>query len=453
MATKTKNMTSGSPVKLILAFALPLMIGNVFQQMYTMVDTIVVGNTLGIHALAAIGNGEWLNWLVLSMIQGFAQGFCIQLAQDFGAENMEKLRRTYATSIWLSAFCGAAILVLSLAFMVPVLRLMNTPEAILPDSAAYLGIIFAGIPVVMAYNLLASVLRAVGDSKTPLRAMVAASLTNIVLDLLFVMVFRWGIMGAAFATVIGQALSALICLRAVQHIDILRLEKSELRLHRGLAAHLMKLATPFAFQNFIISVGGLVVQYVINGFGVLYIAGFTATNKMYGLLEIAAYSYGFAMTTYTGQNLGAGQYRRIRAGVRAGAVLGACTAAVISLVMFLFGRLILSCFVSGDPAEVEATVAIAYHYLTIMAAFLPVLYLLYVYRSALQGLGDTVMPMVSGIAELVMRVAAILLLPLLIGEEGLFWAEICAWLGADCVLITSYYVRMHRLNRREPHGE
>ena len=443
----TKNMTTGSPARLIFTFALPLMVGNIFQQMYTVVDTIVVGNALGINALAAIGNGSWLDWLVLSMIQGFAQGFCIQLAQDFGAEDYAHLRKTYATSLYLSGICAVTILVLSLIGMAPVLRLMNTPEEILPLSKAYLGVIFAGIPIVMSYNLFAAVLRSLGDSKTPLRAMIIASFTNIVLDLLFVMVFHWGVAGAALATITGQGLSTVICFRAVRHIDVLRLEKEELRISKRIAARLMKLATPFAFQNVIISIGGLVVQFVINGFGVLYIAGFTATNKMYGILEIAASSYGFAMTTYTGQNLGAGEFKRIDRGTHSGAVMGVCTAAVISIVMFIFGRTILSGFVSGDPTEVAATVDIAYHYLCIMAAFLPVLYILYVYRSSLQGLGDTVMPMVSGAAELVMRIGTILVLPLLIGEEGLFWAEITAWIGADFVLISSYYVRMHRLKK------
>lgn len=447
MASETKNMTSGSPARLILAFALPLMVGNIFQQLYTVVDTIVVGNALGIDALAAVGNGEWLNWLVLSMIQGFAQGFCIQLAQDFGAGDYKQLRRTYSTSVYLSAICAVVILVLSLSLMFPVLRLMNTPDSIIGTSASYLGVIFAGAPIVMAYNLFAAVLRALGDSKTPLRAMIIASLTNVVLDLLFVMVFHWGVAGAALATVIGQALSALICFRAIRGIDLLRMEKGEMRFDRMLAARLMRLATPFAFQNFIISVGGLVVQFVINGFGVLYIAGFTATNKLYGILEIAAYSYGFAMTTYAGQNLGAGKIDRIGKGTRAGAWMGMATAAVIGIAMLIFGRVILGCFVSGNESDVAATIEIAYRYLSIMAVFLPVLYLLYVFRSALQGIGDTVMPMVSGVAELVMRIGVILILPHLIGEDGLFWAEISAWLGADVVLISSYCVRMRRLKK------
>ena len=453
MAERIQNMTTGSPMKLIFTFALPLMLGNVFQQMYTMVDTMVVGNVLGLQALAAIGSGDALHWMVLSVIQGFSQGLCIQLAQDFGAGDMKKLRRTYSTAVWLAAIGALVIMVTALTALTPVLRLLGTPEAILPTAVSYLNVIFAAVPVVMAYNLFAAVLRALGDSKTPLRAMVVASVTNIVLDLLFVMVFRWGVIGAAAATVIGQVLSVVICLRAVLRVSVLKLEKGELRMHGDLVGRQLQLATPFAFQNLIIALGSLVVQFVINGFGVLYIAGFTATNKLYGLLEIAAYSYGYAMTTYTGQNLGAGRLDRIRKGTNVGVVLGVLTAGVISACMFIFGRLIVGSFISGDPEEVRATVEIAYHYLCIMAAFLPVLYILYVYRSALQGLGDTVMPMISGFAELAARLGTILLLPLLIGEEGLFWAEPNAWLAADFVLIASYYVRMHRLKKGEAYGK
>ena len=443
-----KNMTSGSPLRILIAFALPLMVGNVFQQFYTLVDSMVVGRVLGLNALAAIGNGEWLNWLVLSMVQGFAQGFSIRLAQEFGANDLKRLKKTYVTSMVLSAMCAAACFVLCLAALRPILRLLHTPEEIFPITVTYLSVIFAGIPIVMAYNFGASVLRALGDSRTPLVAMIIASLCNIVLDLLFVIVFRWGVAGAAAATLIGQALSAFICYLSLRRIEAVRIQGSGCCFEKGIAADLLKLAMPFAFQNLIISVGGLVVQFVINGYGVLYIAGFTATNKLYGILEIAAISYGFALTTYVGQNYGAAQIGRIHKGVHTGAAMGIVTAALISAAMFLFGRQIVGAFISGDPRDAAATVEIAYHYLCVMAAFLPVLYLLHIYRSSLQGLGDTVMPMVSGGAEFVMRILTILLLPGLIGSEGLFWAEVLAWAGADVVLLTSYYVRMAGIRRR-----
>ncbi len=442
-----KNMTSGSPLRILFSFALPLMIGNVFQQLYTMVDSMVVGKVLGLNALAAIGNGEWLNWLVLSMVQGFAQGFSIRLAQNFGAGDERSLRKTYVTSLKLSVICAAVILCFAFAALRPVLRLLNTPSEIFPITVTYLSVIFAGVPVVMAYNFLASVLRSLGDSKTPLRAMIAASICNIALDLLFVIVFHWGVAGAAFATLIGQAISAGICYTALRKIDVIRVPKSERGFDRELAGKLLKLAAPFAFQNLIISVGGLVVQFVINGYGVLYIAGFTATNKLYGILEIAAISYGFALTTYVGQNYGAGEIKRVSKGVHIGVLMGVVTAAVIGAAMLIFGKSIVGAFISGKPEDAAATIEIAYHYLCIMSVFLPVLYILHIYRSSIQGLGDTIMPMASGAAELVMRIVTIVFLPGLIGTEGLFWAEVLAWAGADAVLLVSYYIKMAGIKR------
>ena len=449
---KSVNMTSGAPLRILLSFALPLMVGNVFQQLYTMVDSMVVGKVLGIDALAAVGNGEWLNWLVLSMIQGFSQGFSIRLAHEFGADDIPKLKKTYATSLRLSIVCTAGVMCFAFAALRPILRLLQTPDEIFPITVTYLSVIFAGVPIVMAYNFIASVLRSLGDSKTPLIAMIAASICNIFLDLLFVIVFRWGVAGAAVATLIGQSLSAIICYISLRNIDIVRSPKHDQKFEGKIALDLLRLALPFVFQNIIISVGGLVVQFVINGCGVLYMAGFTATTKLYGLLENAAISYGFALTSYVGQNYGANEIKRIGKGVRAGVILGIVTAAAISAAMFIFGRYIVGAFISGEPEDAEATLEIAYHYLCIMSAFLPVLYLLHVYRSSLQGLGDTFMPMISGAAELIMRTGSILLLPKLIGTEGLYWAEVLAWAGADVVLVTSYYVRMARIKKSVGRG-
>ena len=281
---KSVPMTSGAPLRILLSFALPLMVGNVFQQLYTMVDSMVVGKVLGINALAAVGNGEWLNWLVLSMIQGFSQGFSIRLAQEFGADDISKLKKTYVTSLRLSIVCTAGVMCFAFAALRPILRLLQTPDEIFPITVTYLSVIFAGVPIVMAYNFMASVLRSLGDSKTPLVAMIAASICNIFLDLLFVIVFRWGVAGAAVATLIGQALSAFICYISLKSIDVVRSPKNERKLDGRIALDLLVLALPFVFQNIIISVGGLVVQFVINGCGVLYMAGFTATTKLYGLL-------------------------------------------------------------------------------------------------------------------------------------------------------------------------
>ena len=447
MAQRIRNMTEGSPVRLLISFALPLMAGNVFQQLYTVVDTAVVGQVVGVKALAAVGAADWLNWMVLGIVQGLTQGFSILMAQYFGAGDHRELSRSVGASLTLCAVSSALILLLSQLSAGPVLRLLNTPNDIFGDSLLYLRIIFAGVPVITAYNFLAAILRALGDSKTPLYAMIVAALINVGLDLLFVMGFHWGIAGAAAATVIAQVFSGVYCFFNVKKVTFLKLEKKDLLPSRQMAVSLLKLGTPVALQNGIISVGGMVVQSVINRYGMLFIAGFTATNKLYGILEIAATSYGYAVTSYVGQNLGGRLLQRIKRGMRSAAVIALATSAVIAVCMLLFGKIFLGLFISGTPGEVEASMGIGYHYLAIMSLCLPILYLLHIYRAALMGLGDTVIPMASGFMEMAMRIAVALLLPLAIGQEGIFYAEVGAWLGAAVLLTISFYGRMHGLSR------
>ena len=279
-------------------------------------------------------------------------------------------------------------------------------------------------------------------------AMLIASLINIVLDLLFVAVFGWGIAGAAIATIIAQLFSAIYCFAILKQIKLVQLAKSDFEHEAKLDLNLLQLGIPVVFQNIIIGVGGLVVQYVINGYGFLFVAGFTATNKLYGLLEMAAISYGYAIVTYVGQKLGAKQFDRIKSGVRVSLLISLATSIVISVAMFLFGKPILSLFLSGEQQQIEAVLEIAFHYLSIMAAMLWVLYFLYVYRSALQGLGDTLLPMLSGFAEFLMRIGAALILPIFIGQNGIFFAEIAAWSGAALLLCISYYIRIRATEKK-----
>lgn len=448
MAAKTKDMTQGAPIVLILTFALPLMVGNIFQQLYTVVDTMVVGQVLGVSALASLGATDWTNWMMLGIIQGFTQGFSIRIAQDFGAGNTKRIRKDITSSVILAAVLAVVLVIVGQAFLQPLLQVMQTPPDVIGNAMLYLRIMFAGIPIVMAYNMLASILRAFGDGKSPLYAMIIACFINITLDIVFVAFWNMGIAGAAIATLIAQCCSAIYCMFALRKVSIVKLERRDWRADRELYIDLMKLGVPMAFQNAIISIGGMIVQSVVNRFGVLFIAGFTATNKLYGVLEVAATSYGYAMVTYTGQNLGAGKLDRVKKGLRSALVVAVFTAAAIAICMLVFGKNILGLFISGTPEEVTAALEIAYRYLSIMSYCLLILYFLHIYRSTLQGLGDTVLPMVSGIAEFVMRTGAASLLPILMGSEGIFYAEILAWLGADMILISAYYVRIHKMERR-----
>lgn len=441
-------MTVGAPMGLILATALPLMLGNVFQQLYTLVDAGVVGRGIGLEALAALGSADWFTWLFVSIAQGLAQGFSIPIAQAFGAKDYGELRKYAGSAVTLGLICAAAITALALISVNPVLGWMGTPGAVRPMAAAYLRVLFAGLPVVMGYNLLAGMLRSLGDSRSPLMAMVIASLANIALDALFVLVFHWGVESAAAATVIAQAISCGFCALRLRGISFMRLSRGDLRADRARWGRLMRLGAPVSGQNCVIAVGGMIVQTVVNPMGVAFIAGYTATNKLYGLLEIAAVSYGYALSAYAGQNLGARRYDRIREGVRAGAVAGIATALGIAALMLAFGHLFIGMFIDRSPLSGEAT-AIALEYLRVMACCLPILYVLHAYRSALQGMGNTLMPMLSGLAEFAMRTGAALLLPGLIGHSGVFWAEVLAWLGADLILLPSYRAMLRRVSGGE----
>lgn len=442
---QTKDMTSGSPAGLILRFALPLMLGNVFQQFYTFVDTMVVGQALGVKALAALGAAEWLTFLMFGLVQGLVQGFSLVMARQFGAGDDKGLKKAVAGAVWLSL--GAAVLFTALGQLMlrPCLQLLRTPAEIIDLTLIYLRILYASLPVAFAYNLLAALLRALGNSKTPLQAMTLSSFCNIALDLLFVFGFGWGIQGAAAATVLAQLLAACFCFVKLRGSGLFSLGNKEYYPDRDVIKEQLKLGLPMGLQNMITAMGGLIVQSVINGFGVLFIAGYTAANKLYGLLEIAASSYGYAMSTYSGQNMGAARYDRIGKGLRAANLIGAATALLMSAIMVFFGKPVLGCFLTGDSVTVEGAMRIGYHFLLVLAVFFPFLYILYVTRSCIQGMGNSLLPMISSIVQLVMRTGCALLLPALIGESGVFYGEVCAWLGADLLLAFSCFYCMKKL--------
>ena len=275
--------------------------------------------------------------------------------------------------------------------------------------------------------------------------MVIAAAINIVLDIAFVMGLHMGVASAAAATVIAQAFSAVYCFMAVRKIKLLKLSARDWRPNGRRMGKLMYLGAPMAFQNVIISIGGMALQSVVNRFGLAFVAGFTATNKLYGVLEVAATSFGFSMTTFTGQNLGAKKIRRISKGMRSSLIMAFITSEIISVAMILFGRMILRLFISGAESEIREVTDIAYHFLFVMCVPLFILYVLHVVRSAIQGMGDTIIPMISGCTEMVMRVSVAMILPHFFGPESVFFAEVAAWIGADVILITAYLVKMHRL--------
>lgn len=441
----TMTMTEGKPMRLLVSFALPLMCGNIFQQLYTVVDIAIVGRGVGMDALAALGTVDWLSWMLVGTAQGFAQGFAVRIAQKYGEGDLPRVRRIVGQAVVLAAAIALIGLVTCQLGLPLFLRLLRVPPELQAMATQYTRILFAGFPAVMCFNLCSAVLRAVGDSKTPLKAMSAAAVTNILLDCIAVFWLGWGIAGAAAATLAAQCLSCLICAARVAKTPELHFGKAQLRPDGLLCKDLLLLGAPIAVKNIIVALGGMALQTIVNGFGMSFIAGYTASNKLYGLLEIAAISYGYAVSTYVGQNYGAGRCPRIRQGMRSAAVLCLATAAVIAAVMIGFGRPITMLFISSDDAALAAAAGqTAYIYLCVMSAMLPVLYLLFLYQAALQGLGNTVSSMVSGLLELVLRVGGAVLVSYTGYEYGIFAAEVGAWLGAAVYLFFSY----RRLARR-----
>ena len=423
-----KNLTTGHPLKLIFFFALPLMFGNLLQQLYIMVDTMIVGRFVGVDALASIGGADWINWAILGLLMGFTQGFSIRVSNCLGANDEKGMEKSIAMS-YLSCFVIAILVIIfSQIIIEPLLKLLNTPSHTIQGSITYLRIMSGGALIVIFYNCFSSILRAIGDSRTPLIAMLIAACLNVILDLLFVCIFHQGIAGAAIATLISQLFAATFCYFKLRKELPFKIKKESFQIDQKLIYQLIKLGLPLAFQNLIIAFGGIVLQSVVNGFGFLFIAGYTATNKLYGILEVVAISFGYAITTFVSQNYGAKKYQRM-------------------IVILFFGKKILLLFISTTPKQTQIVLKYAYDYLFTMAVCLPVLYMLYSYRSALQGMENTIIPMVSGIVELIMRVSAALILPHYMGVYGIYLAEVLAWIAAAIMLYIFYHKDLHQLDK------
>ena len=330
MPSHTKDMTQGNPTKLILQFSLPLLAGNILQQLYNLVDTLVVGRAEGVTALAAVSSTGWLDWTLLGLILGLAQGFAIQIAHSFGAGDHAGLRRAAGHSIVLAITVVTVLEIIAQFALRPVLTLMNTPADTYELTLLYLRIVFGGLPLVMGYNLFSGFLRSVGNSRTPLFAITCSAICNILLDVLFVVYFHWGVAGVAIATLISQALSGLICLVAVLRLPIFKLS-------RDVSFGLIKLGLPIAFQNLIISVGGLILQSVVNAQGFIFMAGYNAASRMQGLMEMAGTALRGAVSTFVGQNYGAKKMDRVRLGLRKSVQIAVLMALVIGGAVILCG--------------------------------------------------------------------------------------------------------------------
>lgn len=439
MQTSAKDMTTGTPARLLLAFSLPLMLGNLFQQLYTFVDALIVGRCVGGDALAAVGTTEWLTFIVFGMIQGITQGCSVVIARCFGEKETALLHKAIYGGYCIAAVGAAGFTLVGQLMIAPCLELLRTPAEVLGLTNTYLRILYAGIPITFLYNILAAVLRALGNSRKPLNAMLLASLGNIVLDVAFVVKLDMGIAGAALGTVAAQVLAAGYCIHAVRRIALCRLDQEDRRADKSILGEQIRMGIPMGVQAVITAAGGLVVQAVVNGFGILFLTGYAAANKLYALLEMAAASYGQGILTYTAQNRGVAEAeergKRLRGGLMAALSIGTCTALIMSGIMFFAGKEIIALFIRESEAGIGEMLRVGYGYLRVLALGFPLLYCLYVLRAYIQGMGDSVFPMLSGVVQVIMRVMCALLLTRVIGHAGVFWGEVTAWAGADVFLL------------------
>lgn len=440
-----KDMTQGSPIKLIFMFSIPLLIGNIFQQLYNMVDAIVVGRFVGVHALAAVGSTSAMTFVILGFSMGLTTGFSVIVSQRFGARDEEGLRRAVAMSILLSVALTVLMTVFSVLGAKPLLLLMDTPADILEQSHRYITIIFTGTFSSIAYNLISSILRALGDSKTPLYFLIVASILNVVLDLIFVVCLGMEVEGVAYATIIAQTCSCVLGLFYIKKKHpILRLSKNDFGLDKEMIISLLKMGVPTALQNSVTGIGVMTLQSAVNSLGSDVVAAFTAASKVDMVASQPISSVGLAMATFVGQNLGAGEFKRIRKGVYHALILiGVCVAFGLTVV-YGFGELMTQLFI---PANETKVISYAMHYLHIVCWFYVALGTLFVWRSSLQGLGNAMIPMISGVLELFMRMGAALILAEIFGFTGIALASPVAWVAASILLGIGYYRNVSNLER------
>ncbi|MHB9294156.1 MATE family efflux transporter [Hollandina sp. SP2] len=348
----TKNLTVGNPAILILSFAGPLFVGNLFQQWYNMADTIIVGRTIGVEALAAVGCTGSINFLILGFVIGFTQGASIITSQRFGAGDTPGIRRSFAASILLGAGLTVVLMLISIPSARPLLRFLKTPEEILEGAYSYIVVIYGGIGAAVLFNLCSTIMRAVGDSRTPLIFLAFACIINIILDFLFILIFRMGVAGAAYATVIAQLLSGLLCIPIlITKIPLLRITKEDWRgiTRAELLTHI-KGALPMGFQMSIIAIGIVTVQFALNQLGILAVAAYTASQKIDQFATMPMASFGAAMTTYAAQNYGARKIDRIRRGLIQCSLMSCAFSLFMGLLYFFAGRHLAALFIGKEPA-------------------------------------------------------------------------------------------------------
>lgn len=441
----TKDLTTGSPMKIFIMFSIPILLGNLFQQLYNMVDTIIVGQYLGEEALAAVGTTGCLMFLVLGFANGIAQGFGVMIAQAFGAGNHKQLRHFVALIVVLTILVSLILSLPTTIFSKNLLMLLNVPDNILAMADSYIKVIFAGLILTMAYNVEAGILRGVGDSKTPLYFLLLASVLNIILDFVLIVFAKMGTAGAAYATVIGQGVSAVLCfIYMYVKFPLLRLSREDFYYDWDNSKKLLSLGIPMAINYSITAIGTMILQAAINVFGSSVVASYTAASKIINLTTQTMPSLGTTSATYCGQNLGAGKYDRIYKGMRCGFVLCAIVGVLGAVISLIAEPWMISMFIPNPTAE---AMGYAHTYLVRACTCMIPLAWIFVYRSAMQGLNQALVPMLCGTVELVSRFLVIAIVSKPFGYSGVCWTDPVCWLVTGVMVLAAYLLWERKFKR------
>lgn len=433
----TKDMTSGSPAKLIFGFAIPMFLGLLFQQFYSMVDTLIVGKFLGVNPLAGVGSTTSLNFMVLGFCMGVCNGFAIPVAQMFGAKEEHRLRRYVTNGAWLCIVFSIVMTLVVVAVCRPVLVLMQTPEEIFEYAYVYIVIVFWGIPCTFLYNILAAIIRSLGDSKTPVIFLAISSGINIVLDLVFVLVFDMGVEGPAIATVLAQGVSGIICLWYMyRKFPVLHASRDEWKPELHYMGKLCYIGVPMGLQYSVTAIGTLVLQAAVNGLGAAVVAGVTAAQKINMFISCPIESLGQTMAPYAGQNMGAGKIDRIGKGLKSAVLMGWGVSIICFLIAVLFGKQLTTLFVDASETTI---ISYSYQFLLYCTGGYCLLTLVNTVRFTIQGMGFSVFAILSGIMEMIARILAATVVVQMIGFAGTCLAHPMAWLFADVFLIPAFF--------------
>ena len=436
------DMTKGSPLRHILLFSVPLLIGNVFQQLYNIADLVIVGRLLGVESFAAVGAVAPLFFLITFILVGFTNGFAVVTGQRFGAKDYVGVRDSAVVSTVLSTIVTVFCTVLCTIFMNPILHWLNVPGNIYHEAYWYIEIVIIGLLATTMYNMLSSIIRALGDSKTPLYILIIASLINIVLALIFIEVFHWGVPGSAVAVILSQAISVIMCLYFIKlRLPILHLKKQDWfikfdkKFYDSACEHL-RIGFPMAVQFSIIGIGIIIIQSVCNTFGSNVIAAMTAALRIEQIATMPMMSFGVALAAYVAQNFGARKFKRIRLGVIKTSTINIILSILMAFVMRFWGTDIIGAFIGTATKEI---IDIAHTYLLISTIFYFFLGQIFIYRNALQGMGEAVFPLLACVAELLVRSFAAVYLAVKFGYIGMFYSGPIAWVSASTILFFGYF--------------